>query len=189
MMINRCIIIWDHHHHQCDHDYHYHHHHHHHSYSPPNHHPIHTYISSDWRDTKWDYGRNPIHSLNDSLIIRSIALRHLQHHALSSLSSWSPISRLQQLFPLIYFWHRYEIEATCKIIGGSLYQYSLHTQYDDDDDNDDDDADSRSSSSRNKNNLKVLQPVAAELQYDAIQMVSHVVVKYFNYHHHSTSSA
>ena len=136
-------------------------------------------LSSDWRDTKWDYGYNPIQSLNDSLIIRSIALHHLEHHPLSSLSSWSPISRLQQLFPLIYFWHRYEIEATCKIIGGSLYQYSLHTQYDDDDDDDDDgvgggnrSSSSRSSSSRN--HLKVLQPVSAELQYDAIKMVSGV---------------
>ena len=128
-------------------------------------------LSSDWRDTKWDYGDNPIQSLNDSLMIRLIALHHLEHHPLSSLSSWSPISRLQQLFPLIYFWHRYEIEATSKIIGGSLYQYSLHTQYDDDDDDDDDGGCSRSSS---RNYLKVLQPVSAELQYDAIKMVSGV---------------
>ena len=129
-------------------------------------------LSSDWRDTKWDYGYNPIQSLNDSLIIRSIALHHLEHHPLSSLSSWSPISRLQQLFPLIYFWHRYEIEATCKIIGGSLYQYSLHTQYDDDDDGGGGGGSRSSSSSRN--HLKVLQPVSAELQYDAIKMVSGV---------------
>ena len=131
-------------------------------------------LSSDWRDTKWDYGNNPIQSLNDSLIIRSIALHHLEHHPLSSLSSWSPISRLQQLFPLIYFWHRYEIEATCKIIGGSLYQYSLHTQYDDDDDGGGGGNRSSSGSSSSRNHLKVLQPVSAELQYDAIKMVSGV---------------
>eukprot|EP01038_Epipyxis_sp_PR26KG_P012908 gene12908-17298_t len=77
---------------------------------------------SDWRDTPWDFGNNPIKSLNHTLQVRSLALKKLSER---SIPFHSPISKLRELFPLIYFWHRYEIDATAKMIGGINYQYSM----------------------------------------------------------------
>ena len=84
--------------------------------------------SSDWRSSKWDRGNDPINSLNNSLLIRQIALEQLSER---SIPFDAPISRILDIFPIVYLWHRYEVEACAKLIGGYYYQYSLKgDQYD-----------------------------------------------------------
>ena len=59
--------------------------------------------SSDWRATKWDAGTSPVAALNTSLAVRRLALLRLDAGA---LRQWSPLSELQEVFPLVYLWHR-----------------------------------------------------------------------------------
>ena len=77
---------------------------------------------SDWRATRWDSGLNPIEGLNNTLKMRSYALKHLTE---KSLSPFSPISQIRQIFPIVYLHHRYEVEACAKLLGGLSYQYSM----------------------------------------------------------------
>eukprot|EP00981_Chlorochromonas_danica_P010084 scaffold3044_cov176-Ochromonas_danica.AAC.2 len=76
---------------------------------------------SDWKDTKWDEGTNPIKALNNSLKVRQITMNRFGQNVLSKGSS---SSRLLEALPIIYLWHRYEIEAAAKLLGGRMVQYS-----------------------------------------------------------------
>ncbi len=62
-------------------------------------------------------------SLQQSLQVRALAMKKLEDSAV--LKENSPSSNLQVLFPLVYLWHRYEVETVVKLVGGSLFQYSL----------------------------------------------------------------
>ena len=75
-----------------------------------------------WQGTKWDSGISPITALNESLITRNIALQHLGLH---SLHNDSAISTILSLLPVVYLWHRYEVEAVVKLIGGVAVNYAL----------------------------------------------------------------
>lgn len=78
---------------------------------------------ADWRDTKWDItAANATAALYDALTMRQIALRHLGLH---SLHNDSAVSSLLQLVPVVYLWHRYEVEAVAKLVGGFTVQYPL----------------------------------------------------------------
>lgn len=77
---------------------------------------------ADWRDTKWDSLPNAIQALNDSLIVRRIALKHMGLH---SLHNFSAVSDLLTLIPVVHLWHRYEVESVAKLIGGRSVQYPL----------------------------------------------------------------
>lgn len=79
--------------------------------------------SVDWRDTQWDSGADPVVALRTALQVRALAMRKLESNAV--LSEFSASSDLQELFPLVYLWHRYEVEAVAKMLGGSLFQYGL----------------------------------------------------------------
>jgi hypothetical protein len=61
--------------------------------------------AGDWRGSQWDSGNSPIAALNTSLTVRALALRRLE--AAEVLPMGAPYSRLQELFPIIYLWHRY----------------------------------------------------------------------------------
>lgn len=77
---------------------------------------------SDWRDTRWDRGRDPVEGLKQALEVRRFALDHLNERAL--LAS-SPVSRIRTLFPLVYLYHRYEVEACAKLLGGMTAHYAM----------------------------------------------------------------
>ena len=38
---------------------------------------------------------------------------------------YTAYSKMQELLPLVYLWHRYEVVAVSKLLGGYLYQYSV----------------------------------------------------------------
>lgn len=58
----------------------------------------------DWRDSQWDTGTNPVGALNASLAVRALALRKLESPDV--LPPDAPYSQLQELFPIVYLWHR-----------------------------------------------------------------------------------
>jgi hypothetical protein len=60
--------------------------------------------AGDWRGSQWDSGNSPIAALNTSLTVRALALRRLE--AAEVLPMGAPYSRLQELFPIVYLWHR-----------------------------------------------------------------------------------
>lgn len=87
--------------------------------------------SSDWRGTRFDNSNSdsvassdysPVRALNETLRVRNFALSQLDERALQDSA---PLSRLRELFPMVYLSHRYEVEACAKLLGGVTYQYSL----------------------------------------------------------------
>jgi hypothetical protein len=55
-------------------------------------------------------------------LIRAKALQKLSER---SIPIHSPLSRLQEILPPVFLWHRYEVEAVVKLIGGVTYQYTM----------------------------------------------------------------
>lgn len=77
---------------------------------------------SDWRASRWNSGDNPIFGLSNSLQIRKYALKQLSEKA---IAPFSPVSQIRQIFSVVYLFHRYEVEACAKLLGGVSYQYSM----------------------------------------------------------------
>jgi len=69
----------------------------------------------------WDNGSDPTAELNRLLRVRKIALSQLGE---SSIKLGTPWSELEKLLVPIYLFHRYQAEATAKLVGGLNYQYS-----------------------------------------------------------------
>ena len=82
-----------------------------------------TVASADWRDSPWDSGSDPVVALQTALQVRALAMQKLESSTV--LSDFTPRSHLQELFPVVYLWHRYQVETAVKLIGGSLFQYAL----------------------------------------------------------------
>eukprot|EP01041_Mallomonas_annulata_P000470 gene470-879_t len=77
---------------------------------------------SDWRDTMWDSGSDPILALDQALAVRTAALSTLREAA---VGIDSPVSSLADGLPVLFLWHRYEIEAVSKLLGGMSFQYAV----------------------------------------------------------------
>lgn len=77
---------------------------------------------SDARSTKWDSGWSAVDALNESMVIRQVAL---QRFALQSIADGTSTSKLLELFPVVYLWHRFEVEATAKLLGGRTVRYDV----------------------------------------------------------------
>lgn len=88
----------------------------------------------DWIDSQWDSGVDPIAALNKSLLVREIGLANLPRSVLlnphssdvSAFLSLNPTSNiLTDIFPIIWLWHRYEVKAVARLIGGYSFSYSM----------------------------------------------------------------
>ena len=69
----------------------------------------------------WDNGASATVGLNEILKIRSIAISKFSEN---NIREGEPYSKLEDLFVLLYFMHRYQAEATVKLIGGMDYNYA-----------------------------------------------------------------
>ena len=63
---------------------------------------------------------NPAEALEHSLDVRQIALATLDEN---TLQPFQPYSKLRDLLPLVWLWHRYEVEVSP---GNGLHQPSHH---------------------------------------------------------------
>ena len=70
----------------------------------------------------WDNGENAAQELTRMLAIRKQALANF---GLASIPENTPLSELEQVLVPIYNFHRYQVEATAKLIAGVDYSYQV----------------------------------------------------------------
>ncbi len=70
----------------------------------------------------WDNGRNAVEELNESMKVRAKALSQFGE---KNIRPGMPMALLEDVLVPVYFYHRYQIEAVTKLVGGMNYNYSL----------------------------------------------------------------
>jgi hypothetical protein len=70
----------------------------------------------------WDNGNDASDELKNVLSIRNKALSNF---SLNNITVNTPVSKLEDVLVPIYNYHRYQLEAVCKLIGGMDYSYSV----------------------------------------------------------------
>lgn len=71
----------------------------------------------------WDNGKDAVAELQDVSKIREKALKQF---GTNSLRAGYPMAMLEDVLVPIYFYHRYQTEAVCKLVGGMDYTYALN---------------------------------------------------------------
>lgn len=70
----------------------------------------------------WDNGSDPADELLRVLEVRKIAMRNFGE---KNIRAGAPMALLEEVLVPTYFFHRYQAEATSKMIGGLNYRYAL----------------------------------------------------------------
>lgn len=70
----------------------------------------------------WDNGKDPVNELKQVLAVRQKALDQFSENAVSNNT---PLSKLEDVLVPVYNYHRYQVEAASKLIGGINYSYSV----------------------------------------------------------------
>ena len=70
----------------------------------------------------WDNGNDPVETLNETMRVRRIAL---DGFGLGNIQSGEPVSKLREVIVPIYLYHRYQVNAAAKSIGGYDFRYSV----------------------------------------------------------------
>ncbi len=70
----------------------------------------------------WDNGNSPTQELNRVMNIRALALKNMGEN---NIKQGTPMATIEEVLVPMYFFHRYQAEATSKIIGGVNYRYAL----------------------------------------------------------------
>jgi hypothetical protein len=68
----------------------------------------------------WDNGADPVAMLDETMAVRAAALDRFGTH---TLAAGRPLSDLRDVFSPIYLYHRYQVEAVGKYIGGVVFDY------------------------------------------------------------------
>ena len=68
----------------------------------------------------WDNGTHAADELNRMLTLRGNALKRFGE---STITTGTPLSELEKVLVPLYLMHRYQMEATAKVVGGLDYQY------------------------------------------------------------------
>lgn len=79
------------------------------------------YAGIEWRATKWDTSPDPADALRYALRVRAAALVRLDEKAVAATE---PVATLARLVAPVFLWHRYEVTATAKVLGGMVYSHS-----------------------------------------------------------------
>ncbi|MFO7315021.1 zinc-dependent metalloprotease [Rhodothermus marinus] len=72
----------------------------------------------------WDNGTDAVAALHRELQVRKVAL---ERFGLRNLRAGRPLATLEEVLVPIYLWHRYQTEATVKLLGGAFYTYAVRT--------------------------------------------------------------
>ncbi len=70
----------------------------------------------------WDNGKDPVSGLKDVMKIRKVALAQF---GLNSIRKGTPMAMLEDVLVPIYLFHRYQVEAATKVVGGMFYNYAI----------------------------------------------------------------
>ena len=70
----------------------------------------------------WDNGTNAIDELNNVMRVRSAALKRFGEN---NIRDGAPMATIEDVLVPIYMYHRYQVEAAAKLIGGADYTFSV----------------------------------------------------------------
>lgn len=70
----------------------------------------------------WDNGADPVAALNETMHVRAIALSNF---GLKSVRYGEPVSKLREIIVPVYLYHRYQVDAAAKLIGGYDFRYAV----------------------------------------------------------------
>ena len=70
----------------------------------------------------WDDGTDPVAGLAHVMEVRRIAL---QHFGVRNLPDGAPVSDLRRVLVPVYLFHRYEVDAAAKLVGGIDFTYAV----------------------------------------------------------------
>ena len=70
----------------------------------------------------WDNGKTATEGLKNVLAVRKKAI---ENFSIDNIKSGEPLSKLEDVFVPLYFYHRYQTEAATKLIGGLDYTYAV----------------------------------------------------------------
>jgi hypothetical protein len=70
----------------------------------------------------WDNGTNAADQLRHIMDVREIALQNFSE---ANIPKGAPMATLEDVLVPIYLYHRYQLDATAKLIGGQNYSYNL----------------------------------------------------------------
>jgi len=70
----------------------------------------------------WDNGKNPTDELNRMIDVRSKVLANFDT---DRIADFAPLSTLEEVYVPMFLMHRFQVEATAKLIGGVNYSYAL----------------------------------------------------------------
>lgn len=70
----------------------------------------------------WDNGTNAVDELEHVMKVRSIVMNNFSEN---KIREGEPMSSLEEVLVPMYLWHRYQVEAASKVIGGLKYTYAL----------------------------------------------------------------
>ena len=70
----------------------------------------------------WDNGRNVVDELGNVMKVRAAALRRFGEN---NIREGEPMATIEDVLVPIYMYHRYQVEAAAKVIGGQDYTFSL----------------------------------------------------------------
>lgn len=70
----------------------------------------------------WDNGKDVAEELKNVLAVREKALTQFSEN---EITPNTPLTKLEDVLVPVYNYHRYQLEAVCKLIGGMNYSYSV----------------------------------------------------------------
>jgi len=70
----------------------------------------------------WDVGKDPVNSLKEVMKIRATALARFGQN---NIRTGVPMAMLEDVLVPVYLFHRYQLEAVVKQVGGMYYSYAL----------------------------------------------------------------
>ena len=70
----------------------------------------------------WDNGANAVDELTNVMKVRAAALRRFGEN---NIREGAPLATIEDVLVPIYMYHRYQVEAAAKVVGGQDYTFSL----------------------------------------------------------------
>ena len=70
----------------------------------------------------WDNGTNAVAQLNHVMEVRAKALKNF---SVNNIPNGTPMAELEDVLVPMYLYHRYQVDATSKLIGGLDYSYNV----------------------------------------------------------------
>lgn len=70
----------------------------------------------------WDNGKDAVNEFENVLEVRATAIANF---SVDNIRKGEPLSVLEDVFVPLYFFHRYQVEAVSKLVGGLEYEYTV----------------------------------------------------------------